>query len=236
MAATPQERLELLLPWLNVSRHEGEWTVLPPGVVRRRLRAFLQAFDGSKEAGFIKQIYTGSREAEGLSFFRDHEEDWPEHSEREEWIEDELFKLRHDLVDILNTGFPNSTRRKNRWWDPEEFESMWFGVEGGRRTGKPSAMTARERREHLGSGAYVLLVDGNVRDLVRFLLGVLLTQPGMMIIKHCPAPKPKDWKQSCDRFFLSTPGRGRPRTFCSDACRVRASEKAKGERNKRTQR
>jgi len=142
----------------------------------------LQAFDGSKEAGFIKQIYTGSREAAGLSFFREVEEEWPEHSGQQEWIEDELFKLRHDLVDILNTGFANNTRRKNRWWDPEEFGSMWFGVEGGRRTGKRSAMTARERRDYAASGAYVLLADGKLRDLVRLLRGRLLTHPGMMLI------------------------------------------------------
>lgn len=229
----PPERLELLLPWLNLSRHVGEWGVMPPGLVRRRLKAFLRAFDGSQDAGYIRQVYEGKREAGGLSFFRDHEEEWPEQSEREEWIEGELFKLRSDLVDMLSVGFPGPRRTKNRWWDPEEFESLWFGVARGRGAAKVSIMKAKERQDYFASGAYVLLVDGALRDLVRFLVGVLLTQPGMVMIKRCPAPMPNNWKQQCDRFLLGTQGRGRPRMFCSDACRVRASEKAKSDLDRR---
>lgn len=163
---------------------------MPPGRVRRKLKAFLRSFDGSKEAGYIKQLYTGKREPEGLSFFSEIEADWPEPSEREGWIEDELVKLRHDLAEMFDAGFRNKRSVENRWWSPEEFESLWFGVGAGRKTEKVSAMRAAERRDYLASGAYVLLVDGALRDLVRFLFGFLLTQPGMVIIKHCPAPLP----------------------------------------------
>jgi len=122
----------------------------------------------------VRQVYTGKREAEGVSFFKDVEEEWPERSEREEWIEDELFKLRSDLVDMLHAGFQNhSQRKKNKWWNPEEFESLWFGVAGSRTAAKTSRMTAAERRDYFGSGAYVLLVDGALRDLVRFLVGLV---------------------------------------------------------------
>jgi hypothetical protein len=35
----------------------------------------------------------------------------------EEWIEEELFKLGADLVDILSKEFPGPQKANDRWWN-----------------------------------------------------------------------------------------------------------------------
>ena len=71
-----------------------------------------------------------------------------------------------------------------------------------------------------------LLVDGAIGDLVPFLVMHLLTGPGMVTVSRCRAPAPRNWSERCGRFLVWS-GQGRPREFCSGACRVRHHAEAR---------
>ena len=58
-----------------------------------------------------------------------------------------------------------------------------------------------------------------VRDLVAFLLLHLLAR-GEVTVTVCKAPAARRWRRRCTRVFVQQ-GRGRPLSFCSDACRWR---------------
>ena len=64
-----------------------------------------------------------------------------------------------------------------------------------------------------------------VRDLVAFLLLHLLTL-GEGKVGVCDAPTERKWKRRCNQVFVQN-GHGRPRRFCSDACRRRHFDKRK---------
>ena len=64
-----------------------------------------------------------------------------------------------------------------------------------------------------------------VRDLVAFLLLHLLTL-GEVTVGVCDAPTERKWKRRCNQVFVQN-GHGRPRRFCSDACRRRHFDKRK---------
>ena len=81
-----------------------------------------------------------------------------------------------------------------------------------------------EKRQYLSPGAYMLLVDGDIQDIVPYLVLHLLTGPNMVTLARCPAPEPGNWSERCGRFIVQ-PRRGRPRVFCSLACRVREHAK-----------
>lgn len=73
-----------------------------------------------------------------------------------------------------------------------------------------------------------LLVDGELHDLVPFLVLHLITSHQVEIAR-CEAPFPKKWERHCGRFYVWL-GRGRPKMFCSDACKTRHHDKANYER------
>ena len=66
-----------------------------------------------------------------------------------------------------------------------------------------------------------------VRDLVAFLLLHLLTL-GEVTVGVCKAPGARTWRRRCHRVFVQQ-GRGRPLSFCSDACRWRYHDKQKSD-------
>lgn len=89
-------------------------------------------------------------------------------------------------------------------------------------------------RPHTKRGASVLFVEGGrLRDLVPFLVLHLLTT-GQTVVARCDAPAPGAWSERCGRFYVWI-GKGRPREFCSDACRARHFDKLRfeGERAQR---
>ena len=73
-----------------------------------------------------------------------------------------------------------------------------------------------------------LLVDGDLHDLVPFLVLHLITLRQVEIAR-CDAPFPNNWARHCGRFYVWL-GRGRPKMFCSDACKTRQHGKANYEK------
>ena len=187
---TPLGRLALLVPWVN-----GD------GVpqLRLQLAAFLGSFDGSAGAGHL-QVHMG-RAAQGGTT--------PRLERARDLSEAMLEDVRARVIAVLRTGFPLEPRLKDvSGGEVEAFPSLRFGV-GRLRAGDRST-----------AGAYTVVVDGALRDIVPFLVIHLLTTPGMATLTRCPAPTANNWTERCGRFVI-THGKGRPRVFCSEACRVR---------------
>jgi hypothetical protein len=229
---SPAARLGPLLDWLNgrpVSAADA----------RGRVLRFVAAFDGDRESGYVT-IYTSRREP------------WapPERDRRKAmWIrslpdDDAVEALRVRLVDVLRRGFPLDPRYPapvGPW--VEDLASLRFGTYlAGERT-RPGTRarlgpTDRGARQaYRAPGAHVLLVDGALPDLATFLAMHLLTTAPGILISRCPAPAPHHWDQYCGHFVLTT-GRGRPREFCTGACRIRhhALEVFRREQQERQQR
>jgi hypothetical protein len=227
------KRLDALLPWVR-----GE--VVSRAVAQQQLWAFVASFDGSASAGHV-QVYTGQREPWRPSFSRpttvQHMAPVPD---AEDW--DELEVLRLKLDDLLRRGFAHPTVPSAKYSNSETPTGAWvtdlpslrFGVRGGRRPSvKVSRLGAKDRRAHLAPGAYVLLVDGTLPDLVLFLAAHLLAvAPGMVAVARCAAPRASEWHERCGQFFIQT-GIGRPRLYCSDSCYRRATDKRKYEPGRR---
>jgi hypothetical protein len=72
---------------------------------------------------------------------------------------------------------------------------------------------------------------GRLRDLVSYLAMYLLTT-GAIAIERCPAPRYRNWKERCDRFFILG-GQGRPSKTCSQKCASRVKAKRVNEQQRR---
>lgn len=229
-------RLEPLLRWLN-----GDPLDVPPAEVHHRLRAFVASFDGTEDAGFVA-VYAGGERPSRPSFLpsstplhasplraRTSEPDGTAPPGEDE--EHALWELHLYLVDILRKGFaPEAGYPEPIGPAVQEFPSLRFGIRGSHRARPPklSRATLGERRAYTAPGAYTLVVDGLLFDLVAYLVQHVLTARGMTALARCPAPTAGNWDQRCGRFLV-VGTRGRPREFCSEACRVR--NHAKGVRD-----
>lgn len=223
---TPRDRLALLVPWIN-----GE----PVPRLKLVLLAFLGSFDGTAASGFV-QTYSGWLTRGSVpSRLEPAARLTPAH----------LVDVRARLVEALERGFRQPVPKGDHA-RVIEYPSLRFGVRG---TGRPplgtplapAKGTLRARfserealRRYRAPGAYVLLVDGTLLDMVPFLALHLLKEPGMARLTRCPAPAPNDWTQRCGKFVL-THGMGRPSIFCSEGCKVRryAETHAKKKERKR---
>lgn len=192
---TAPERLRLLLSWVN-----GD----PVSAVQVRigLLGFVGSFDGSAAAGFVDVSL--ARQVARL----DEPRPAPTGT-----LAEQLETLRLMLREVLQADA-----------EARSFPSLRFGVRRVRPPAKRSKLSPRERQAYQDAGAAVLRVEGGLMDLVPFLLIHLLTAPDMMTVARCPAPQAGHWRNQCGRWFVQDAGRaGRPRDYCSDACRVRAN-------------
>jgi len=188
-------RVALLLPWLN-----GD----PVGELELKIRllGFVGSFDGGETAGFVDASL--ARQVARL------DEPQPEPTGT---LAEQLETLRLNLREVLQAD------AKAR-----SFPSLRFGVRCVRPPAKRSQLKAKkERQEYQDAGAAVLRVEGSLMDLVPFLLMHLLTAPDMVMVVRCPAPQAGHWRDQCGRWFVQAAGRGRPRDYCTDKCRVRAN-------------
>jgi hypothetical protein len=85
---------------------------------------------------------------------------------------------------------------------------------------------------------YWARVAGDIRDVVIYEVWRILTDPGIVTLARCPAPRAGNWRQRCGHWFITRgERRGRSREYCSDKCRQRLwkkidAEKAKNARKK----
>jgi hypothetical protein len=164
-----------------------------PLQVQLGLAGFVSSFDGSAAAGFVD-----ARER----FVARLDEPQPEPTGT---LAEQYETLRLILREVLQADAA-----------PRSFPSLRFGVHRVRPPTKRSKLKPRERQAYQDAGAAVLRVEGSLMDLVPFLLMHLLMAPDMMTVARCPAPQ-------AGRWFVQVAGRGRPRDYCTDACRVRAN-------------
>jgi hypothetical protein len=176
--------------------------------VRQALQRYLEQFDGTPESGYVEVFQPSLTRT----------------------TPDELYGLIVELNLLLESGFG----------EPEMTPTLPMPTLrlGARNTRRPeikrSRATQRERRSHDSAGAFVLQVDGGLRDVVLFLTLHLLAAPGMAgAIRHCQAPAPHNWQERCGKWLVRSMGPGQPRNYCSDRCRVRfAAEKEAKTRKK----
>lgn len=222
-----------LLPWLN-----GD--PLSDRALRRRLLAFLRSFDGSPAAGCLR-VYAAAGEAELRGSAPLPEEvrrrGTPVRYEPQEPVSAQaLDELRMRVLDVVRKGFPYDPAHGPAWgarltWSDglaaspsrvAQLPSLLFGV----RRAAPEAhrlSKAARRRYRSEPGAYEVWVDGELRDLVPYLVMRVLTLPGAASLARCTAPAaghPREGRR-CGRLFVR-PAMGRPRIYCSGACKVRA--------------
>jgi hypothetical protein len=191
---TASARLRPLLSWVN-----GD--PVSALQVRFGLLGFVGSFDGSAAAGFVDVSL--ARQVARL--------DEP-HPEPTGTLAEQLETLRLTLRDVLQADA-----------EARSFPSLRFSVRRVRPPAKRSKLKPRERQAYQDAGAAVLRVEGSLMDLVPFLLMHLLTAPDMMTVARCPAPQAGHWRDRCGRWFVQATGRGRPREYCTDPCRVRAN-------------
>lgn len=212
-SVTASDKLNLLLPWLNGALDTDY------AAVRRAIAAFVRSFDGSAEAGHL-EVVTDPR---------------PAHLKKTTGpTDDELDDLGATLQILLAQGFGDQTLADLAF----PGASLRFAVRSSSRvkpkwhinrgTGKKVVMGgAKALRDYHAAGAYVLQVHGPMTELVPFLIAHLLTQPGMVAVRRCPAP-------GCQHFLVTAAAaRGRPQIFCSGSCRLRAAEQKTHRRMKR---
>jgi len=220
---TPAAALGRLLPWLGGDR-------LPDRELRRRLGALVRAFDGSPAAGGLR-AYAAAGEAELLG----SRGTWPAGYEPIAPVGARaLARLRERVLALVRKGFPyEEGQPPPRGERLEAFPSLRLGV---RRVAPeaPRLSRAARRRYRTQTGAYEVWVDGALRDVVPYLVLRVLAGPGAASLARCPAPargRPEDGRR-CGRLFL-LPATGRPRQFCSNACKVRAhAERTEGRMDK----
>jgi hypothetical protein len=216
-AMQPAAAFTRLLPWIS-----GE--PVPDGRLRRDLARFLRSFDGSPVAGGVRVAYGGAE----LDLLGDDRRALPRRPPpgiaHATWrairtssrpvTPATINRLRRRLRALINAGFPGAPPSGARL----QLTRLAVGVIA-RPTTKRSALRRRERR---ALAAYELLLDGPLPDLLAYCTAVTLATSGLTLVR-CSAPAPRDWDRQCGRLFALLPGRrGRPRTYCSLACRVRA--------------
>jgi hypothetical protein len=215
-----QPALVALLPWLN-----GDG--LSDREVRRRLAVFLRSFDGSAAAGHLR-VYAEAGHVELRGGPRPPAA-WAEHSRHLLGYEAvpradgrALERVRDRTLALVRRGFrledgqPASPGPR-----VDNLTSLRVGL---RRVAPEAQRLSRAARQRYRAepGAYETWVDGELRDLVPYLVARVLTLPGAAALGRCPAPErgQRDGK-CCGRLFVM-PRTGRPRKFCSGACKVRA--------------
>ncbi len=192
---TAPDRLRPLLSWVNGDRNGQD--------LRFQLINFLNSFDGSAAAGFVDVSLNR------LVARLDEPQPQPAGT-----LAEQFETLRLILRKVLQADA-----------EPRSFPSLRFGVRRVRAPAKRSTLRPHEHRAYQAAGAAVLRVEGGLTDLVPFLVGHLLTAPGMMTVARCPAPRAGHRREPCGRWFVQqVTGPGRPRDYCSDACRVRAND------------
>ena len=191
---TTADRLTLLVEWVNDdfwSGDDGPAHQLT-SEVQSRLRRFVESFDGSAAAGYVRVEPFGA----GAGVLPP------------DLLLPKLSMLHMALIELLRSGFPEPGYPPSEWKEVSAFPSIQFGL------APPS------KRKKKG-GAYRLVVSGKPFDLVRFLvIHLLTTAGGESVLASCPAPKAFSSSERCGKFLV-TVGQGRPRKFCSDACRIR---------------
>ena len=125
------------------------------------------------------------------------------------------------LVDYVVPRVPTSGPPAHPYMP--RLESLRFDVHAWRKPpGKRSQIPASARPAQGGQFA-VLLVSGRLTDLVLFQAVRLLTGPRPLLLGRCPAPAVGGRGETCGRVLVvATARRGRPATFCSASCRLRA--------------
>ena len=215
MLTNAPDRFRLLLDWIN----DDDWIAddvhdrVSRKEVRDRIRTFIESFDGSEQAGFLRaELFRSSRP----SFI-------PTRGAHEQPIDEreELTELHFLLEDLLKRGFPPEPGYEPAAWSElVGLSSLAYGMkrEAPIRFGKG----AKDRKWWKGRpGACVSVIAGNRSDLVQFLVMHLLRLPGGVTLARCAAPAPNAPTRRCGRFVL-TAGRGRPREFCvGNACKKR---------------
>ena len=217
---TAPARLGLLLDWLNGELDEHVWgpnplygQPYPYGegegpedfairtdfpAIRRALAEFVKSFDASAEAAHVVAEPEDAAEA----------------------LDDEaLGDLEARLSILLQQGFG-----ENPYDAAMSFplSSLRFAVRGAGRQkpakrGSVVAGGVTALRNYRAPGAYVLRVQGPMLELVPYLVGVLLTAPGMTAVKRCE-------RRGCSHFVAETGKKGAPQRFCSKPCRERNAE------------
>jgi hypothetical protein len=193
---TPTAALAQLLPWVNGAA--------APKQARPAIAAFLRAFDGGADSSHLRVMYdAGQDELAGA----------------------DLDAIRKHVVALLRSGFPPEPGMPAVWGSRlAAMPSLTFGV----KRAAPESRGIKGRVRDTWSkqpGAFTVLLDGELLDLLRYLLLHVLAMPGTVNLTRCPAPAPGNWQKRCGKFVLST-GIGRPREYCPGAaCRVREHAK-----------
>jgi hypothetical protein len=133
------------------------------------------------------------------------------------------------VLALVRKGFPYEAGQEAEYGERlEAFPSLRLGVRRVAPAGWQLRRAARQRYR-TEPGAYEVLVDGELRDLVPYLVLRLLTGPGAAMLARCPGPeRGSRGGRRCGRLF-TLKVMGRPRKFCSGACKVRAfAERTEG--------
>jgi hypothetical protein len=171
---------------------------------REPLAAFLKSFDGSASSGHLRALYEAGQDELQTGAVS-------------------LDALRRDVEEVLMSGFPPEPGYSYVWGSrTRSLPSLRFGVWLNPHARKLPAKARHWWRTE--PGAFIRTVDGKLRDLAPYLVMHLMTMRGMVTLARCPAPAAGDWMKRCGRFLVSG-ATGRPRTFCRDACKVRADSK-----------
>jgi hypothetical protein len=225
---TAAQRLGLLLPWLNDPTNL--YAATPQAVSqwirdgRRAVVQFLASFDGSSAAGHVELL---RRSPSDLPLFI--RRSVPHASALDP---DSLQTLHVELRLVLDAALGGERAAM-------PLPTLSFGGRAARDEQKRSTLSRRARRDYRAPGAYVLQVAGSVHDVTMYLALHLLTAAGMAgAVGRClaPAPAPRNPRlrrrgqdrPRCEKFFIRG-GQGRPREFCSPACRVRRAEELKSQ-------
>jgi len=196
-ATTAPDRLGLLLPWLN--GHQ-----LSKRDILSRVMQFASSPVGGELVGF--QAVQAEQMAAGRISHQ------------------QLARIRRDLLALLEDVAAPKAGRTRRWpsrlW---RLSSLRFtAASSGRDPQKLSTLKSQERRDYLGAGAYLMWVSGRLRDVLVYTVMRTLTEPGAVALARCPAPSLDDRSRPCGSWLIAIGARrGRPGTYCSDACRVR---------------
>lgn len=196
-ATTAPDRLGLLLPWLNGDR-------LSKQDILSRVMQFTASPIGGELVGFhavhAEQMATGRISHQHLA------------------------RIRRDLLAMLEDVAAPKAGRAHPWpsrlW---RLPSLKFtAASRGRQAAKLSTLKSKERRDYLGAGAYRMWVSGRLRDVLVYSAMRTLTEPGAITLARCPAPSLDDRSRPCGGWLIAIGARrGRPGTYCSNACRVR---------------
>jgi hypothetical protein len=128
---------------------------------------------------------------------------------------EKLKETRDSVISLLNAAFPPLDADR-RGLEDISFEDL------------PPPLPCPSLRFGIWPNSSELLVDGDLHDLVPFLVLHLLTSR-QVVVARCAAPFRGDWARHCGRLYVWK-GRGRPKMFCSDACKTRHHDKVKYDR------